>query len=116
MPAVRPPTVTRSDDAEPVVARPPPSSESTLFTAVEPTTLLMTTIGGELEARRGWKPPPRSSGIRFAIVSVVVIASAIVGTVYVLGPSIGAAPRTTTGSSPSSVEPTSILGAAANNS
>ncbi|MDF2694221.1 MAG: hypothetical protein K0S65_2604 [Labilithrix sp.] len=51
-----------------------------------PTNPTLQPIGHELTERRGWRPPPPTKGLGFAVVSVLLVGVAAAGTLFFLGP------------------------------
>jgi len=61
-----------------------------------PTNPGLTPIGHEIfEERRGWQPPPPSRGIAFTAVSVLLVAVAGAGTLFLVGPDANRSSSTT---------------------
>lgn len=76
-------------DPESVSAQAPVSNREELTWFTPPTQPRMQPVGGDLELRRGWQPPPSSHGVAFALVSILMIGIATAGTVFFLAPATG---------------------------
>jgi hypothetical protein len=77
-PSARPARALGSDPGK----RPLPT-EAEWFAPTNPT---LQPIGHQLEERRGWRPPPPTKGVGFAIVSVLLVTIAAGGTLFFFGP------------------------------